>query len=176
MVSIFIFPCAYLLSMSSFGRCLLKFCFLQNWVFCFLIDELWQFSIFWIQDLYFIYIYIYIYIYICFVNIFPSLVCLWFSNQCLLKSRMVVEKPIGGKILYLLSWPKSSFGFFRNVFWRHRICWWIGCGVWEKKGSRVTSRFLIEQLEGWSLLKWRRVLCDSKYVGLFSLGSHSVLW
>ena len=57
-----------------------------------------------------------LYIYICFVNIFPSLVCLSFSNQCLLKSRMVVEKPTGGKILYLLSWPKSSLGFFRNVF------------------------------------------------------------
>ena len=49
----------------------------------------------------------------------------------------------------------------------------VGCE--RKKGSRMTSRFLTEQLEGWSLLTWRRVLCDSRYVGLFSLGSHRIL-
>lgn len=41
----------------------------------------------------------------------------------------------------------------------------LDMGMRERKGSRMTVRFLTELLKAWSLLKLRRVLCESSLGG-----------
>lgn len=132
MVSILIFPCVYLLSMPFLGKCLLKFCFLKNWVFCFLIDELGEFYIFWIQALHFIYMLLK-----CFL---PVCVCLFMFLSVSFEEQSGSGKSKG--------WLDSVCilkvqGMLMNWMW----------GMRERKGSRMTSAFLTEQLKGWSLLR-----------------------
>lgn len=118
-------------------------------MFCFLIDELGEFYIFWIQALHFIYMLLK-----CFL---PVCVCLFMFLSVSFEEQSGSGKSKG--------WLDSvcilkAQGMLMNWMW----------GMRERKGSRMTSGFLTEQLKGWSLLRWKRSLRESRFWGVFSLG------